>query len=140
MGYRRIALGGMVPLKTPDIRAVVERAGALRAPETTFHLLGVNRFEHVEEFAGYGVASFDSTSPLRRAFKDDKDNYFTLDRTYTAIRVPQVDANTKLQRKVVAGQVDQAKARELEHRCLDALNRYDHNQATLDEVLDRAAT
>lgn len=140
MGYRKIALGGMVPLRTPDIRAVVERAGSLRAPNTTFHLLGVNRFEHIEEFGRYGVASFDSTSPLRRAFKDDKDNYFTLSRTYTAIRVPQVDANTKLQRRIVAGQVDQATARVLEQRCLDALKRYDEDRAEIDEVLEALRT
>jgi hypothetical protein len=136
MGYRRIALGGMVPLRTPDIRAVVERAGGLRASQTAFHLLGVTRIDHIEEFARYGVASFDSTSPLRRAFKDDKDNYFTLDRAYTAIRVPQVDGNTKLKRSIVAGQVDQAAARTLERRCLDALSRYDREQAELDEVLE----
>jgi hypothetical protein len=136
MGYRSIAFGGMVPLKTPDIRAVVERAGAIRAPATTFHLLGVSRIEHIEEFASFGVQSFDSTSPLRRAFKDDKDNYFTLDRAYTAIRVPQVDANTKLQRRIVAGQVDQEVARKLERRCLDALTRFDQDLARIDEVLD----
>jgi hypothetical protein len=136
MGYRKIALGGMVPLKTPEIRAVVERVGSIRAPHTTFHLLGVTRFEHVEEFSRYGVASFDSTSPLRRAFKDDKDNYFTLERTYSAIRVPQVDANTKLRRRIVAGQVDQSQARNLERSCLEALDRYDRDQAELDEVLD----
>jgi hypothetical protein len=135
MGYRRIALGGMVPLKTADIRAVVSRVGAIRGPTTSFHLLGVNRFEHVQEFAEFGVTSFDSTSPLRRAFKDDKDNYFTPDRTYSAIRVPQVDANTKLQRRIVAGQVDQSEARKLERHCLDALMRYDRREAKIGEVL-----
>jgi hypothetical protein len=136
MGYRRIALGGMVPLRTSDIRAVVESAGALRSPQTAFHLLGVTRIDHIEEFGRYGVVSFDSTSPLRRAFKDDKDNYFTLDRAYTAIRVPQVDANTKLKRRVVAGQVDQGTARTLERRCLDALDRYDREEVGLDDVLE----
>jgi hypothetical protein len=96
----------------------------------------VTRIDHIEEFARYGVASFDSTSPLRRAFKDDKDNYFTLDRAYTAIRVPQVDGNTKLRRSIVAGQVDQAAARVLERRCLDALDRYDREEAGLDDVLE----
>ena len=48
------------------------------------------------EFATFGVTSFDSTSAFRQAFKDDKDNYHMLDRTYTAVRVPQVDGNPKL--------------------------------------------
>ena len=37
-----------------------------------------------DEFRRLGVVSFDSTSPLRQAFKDDKDNYYTMDRTYCA--------------------------------------------------------
>jgi len=135
MGYRRIALGGMVPLRTDDIRTVVRKVGSVRGPQTTFHLLGVNRYEHVKEFGAFGVTSFDTTSPLRRAFKDDKDNYFTLDRTYTAIRVPQVDANTKLQRRIVAGQVDQTVARTLERRCLESLAKYDRGKEKLDAVL-----
>jgi queuine/archaeosine tRNA-ribosyltransferase len=135
MGYRRIALGGMVPLKTQEIRDVVERVGSLRSPNTTFHLLGINRIEHVNEFASFGVSSFDSTSPLRRAFKDDKDNYFTFNGTYTAIRVPQVDAPTKLQRRITAGEIDQATASRLERMCLDALIRYDNDDIAIDDVL-----
>ena len=62
------------------------------------------------EFASYGVTSFDSTSAFRQAFKDDKDNYHTVDRTYTAIRVPQVDGNPKLKKQILAGRVDQEDA------------------------------
>jgi hypothetical protein len=135
MGYSRIALGGMVPLRTADIRSVVQRVAAVRAPNTSFHLLGVTRFEHIQEFERYGVTSFDTTSPLRRAFKDDKENYFTADRTFTAIRVPQADGNTKLQRRIVAGQVDQAEARRLEKHCLELLTAYDNGLAPVDDVL-----
>lgn len=136
MGYTRIAFGGMVPLKTADIRSVVERASTVRAHATQFHLLGVTRVEHIQEFGRYGVTSFDTTSPLRRAFKDDKENYFTHDRSFTAIRVPQADGNTKLQRRIVAGQVDQSLARQLEKRCLQLLSAYDNELARIDDVLD----
>ena len=80
MGYRRIALGGMVPLKTPSILQCLEAIGAVRAPRTEFHLLGVTRSEHITQFQKFGVTSFDSTSPLRQAFKHDKDNFYTMDR------------------------------------------------------------
>ncbi len=80
MGYRTIALGGLVPLKTAEILAVLEAVAAVRKPETRLHLFGVTRCEHFEQFAQFGVASFDSTSPLRQAFKDDRDNYHTLKR------------------------------------------------------------
>src|SRR6266576_2386057 len=88
MGYSRIALGGMVALKTPDILACLAAINEARETGTSVHLFGVTRTESVARFAQYGVQSFDSTSPLRQAFKDEKNNYYTATRTYAAIRVP----------------------------------------------------
>lgn len=135
MGYRYIALGGMVPLKTPEILASLEAIAAIRVPDTKLHLLGVTRTDQVVAFAKFGVASFDSTSPLRQAFKDDKDNYYTLDRTYTAIRVPQVEGNPTLQRKIRAGQIPQDEARKLEQESLRALEAYDKGKEPLEAVV-----
>jgi hypothetical protein len=136
MGYRRIALGGLVPLKSEDILDCLKRVSAIREDSTRLHLLGVTRTEHVESFSEYGVVSFDSTSPLRRAFKDDKDNYYTMDRAYTAVRVPQVEGNPKLQRAIMAGRVKQSEARRLEQLCLDRLIHYDREACSLEAVLD----
>jgi hypothetical protein len=108
----------------------------VRKPETQFHLLGITRCENVQAFGDFGVVSFDSTSALRKAFKDDKNNYYTLHGTYSAIRVPQVDANPELLRRIVAGQVSQEKARVLEQECLATLGKYDTGKATLDNTLD----
>src|SRR5262249_51362242 len=91
----------------------------------------VTRTEQLTAFAGFGVASFDSTSPLRQAFKDDKDNYYTLDGAYTAIRVPQVDANPSLAKKIAAGQVKQEDARQLEKACLQVMADFDTGKATV---------
>ena len=96
IGYTRIALGGMVPLKTGEILACLRELATVRDPRTQFHLLGITRCSNISQFASYGVTSFDSTSAFRQAFKDDKDNYHTADRTYTAIRVPQVDGLPRL--------------------------------------------
>jgi hypothetical protein len=136
MGYTYIALGGMVPLKTKEILACLAAINELRSPNTRLHLLGVTRTDHVAIFAGYGVVSFDSTSPLRQAFKDDKDNYYTLDRTYTAIRVPQVDGNPRLQRLIASGALSQDRARHLERSCLDALRQYNAGECSLERTLD----
>ena len=87
-------------------------------------------------FSGFGVVSFDSTSPLRKAFKDDKNNYYTPTGTYTALRVPQIDANPELLRKIMAGEVKQETARELEQRCLHTLSRFDAGEATIDESVE----
>ena len=135
MGYSRIALGGMVPLKTHEVIACLSRIDKVRRQSTQLHLLGVTRAEHVDTFAACGVTSFDSTSPFRQSFKDDRDNYYDLNRTYTAIRVPQVDGNPKLKGRIRAGQVSQRVALTLEERCLTALRRYDAGELKATTVL-----
>lgn len=136
IGYDRIALGGMVPLKTPDILKSLKEVSVTLDPAVQLHLLGITRTAHVHDFAGFGVTSFDSTSPFRQAFKDEKDNYYTLDSTFVAIRIPQVDGNTRLRRQVTAGLVDQRSARRLERDCLSRLRGYDRGDESLERVLD----
>jgi hypothetical protein len=136
IGYRRIALGGMVPLKTGEILACLRAISDIRRAATQLHLLGISRCDNVEAFASYGVTSFDSTSPFRQAFKDDHDNYYALHRAYTAVRVPQVDGNAKLKSSIRAGRVSQAAALELEQVCLQLLRAYDVGATPLNPVLD----
>jgi hypothetical protein len=135
LGYRRIALGGMVPLKTPDILACLERINDVRDPDVELHLLGVTRVDSMERFAQLGVTSFDSTSAFRQSFMDDRDNYHTASGTYVAIRVPQVDGNVTLKRAILAGHVSQRDALRTERECLNRLRRLDEGKATVDEVI-----
>ncbi len=136
IGYKRIALGGMVPLRTEDIVACLQALDGVRDPATEFHLLGITRCDNVEQFASFGVTSFDSTSPFRQAFKDDRNNYYTLGGAYTALRVPQVDANAKLKARIRAGQISQPTAIALERRCLELLRAHDAGAATVDAVVE----
>jgi hypothetical protein len=136
MGYSYIALGGMVPLKTTQIEESLAAVNVERSSKTRLHLLGVTRTEKIPTFSGYGVASFDSTSPLRQAFKDDRDNYYTMDRTYAAIRIPQIEGNPKLERSIRAGKTSQGQARAMERACLDVMARFDKGTASIDETLD----
>jgi hypothetical protein len=135
MGYRYVAVGSMVPLKTRDIVACLEAIDRVRKETTRLHLLGVTRLDRVRDFADYGVASFDSTSPFLQAFKDGRNNYHTLGGAYTAIRVPQVEGNPRLQGQVRAGQVDGRLARQLEQHVLRLLREYDDGRSTIDTVL-----
>ncbi len=139
MGYRRIALGGMVPLKTHEILSALRAMHDVRSAGTEFHLLGVTRVDHMDVFAAHGVTSFDSTSPFRQAFKDDRNNYYLLDGALTAVRVPQVEGNPRLKARVQAGEVDQGLARKLEERCLEALRDFDREATRLDDVVDALA-
>ena len=139
MGYTWIALGGMVPLKTPDILACLQRIDEVRKPGVRLHLLGVTRVESIHSFARLGVSSFDSTSPFRQSFLDDRNNYHVHDRTYVAIRVPQVDGNPALKRKILAGQVAQSHAVRAERECLRSLRGLDTGLVTPSTALGALA-
>lgn len=129
MGYRYIALGGMVPLKTSEILETLEAIKSVRKQETKLHLLGISRLEKLDAFESAGVHSLDSTSPLKKAFMDDRENYHTQERTYTAIRIPQVEGNAQLKKRILSGAVDFSAARKLELACFDAAIAFDSGKA-----------
>ncbi|QIY76493.1 tRNA-guanine transglycosylase DpdA [Streptomyces sp. RLB1-33] len=140
MGYQRIALGGMVPLKSHEILACLRAIDAVRTPETELHLLGINRVDSMEQFARHGVTSFDSTSAFRQAFMDDRNNYHTATDSYTAIRVPQVDGNPALKRLILSGNVGQAEAITAERTSLRALREFDRGETSIEDVLTALQT
>jgi hypothetical protein len=136
IGYERIALGGMVPLKTRDIVSSLEEISRVLLTKTQLHLLGIMREDTASHFAALGVTSFDSTSAFRQSFKDDRDNYHTTGRTYTAIRVPQVEGNMKLKRNIEAGRIVQEDAVRLERQCMAALQQYTGDDGDTKKILD----
>jgi hypothetical protein len=136
IGFRYIAVGGMVPLKTHEITASLQAVARVRRNDTKFHLLGITRTESLLEFASLGVISFDSTSPLRQAFKDATDNYYSMDSEFTAIRIPQIEGNATLQKLISSGQIEQDKARRLERAALVAMKRFDAGEIKAALVLD----
>ena len=136
IGYRRIALGGMVSLKIDQIVASLEAIDRIRLPDTRLHLLGISRAEHYRTFKGLGVTSLDSTSPFRQAFKDDKDNYYTATGNYVALRIPSAEGNTRLRGRIRAGHLNQQMVGRAEQRALDRVRAYDRETGTLTEALD----
>jgi len=125
MGYKYIAFGGLVPLKSKEIVEILEPISPKLKTDTRLHLFGVSRLDHVKQFANLGVVSFDSTSPLTQAFKEDKENYYGKEGKYAAIRVPQVDINVKLKNRILSGEVRQSEAFRLERECMEGLQRFD---------------
>lgn len=139
IGYKRIAMGGMVPLRSRDIVSSLKVVAESLQPDTDLHLLGVTRTDEMKTFQSLGVTSFDSTSPFRQSFKDDRDNYYVLDGTYVAIKVPQVDGNASLKRRIKSGVVDQRAAINAERRCLGVLRDFDQGRAEVDSALEAIA-
>jgi queuine/archaeosine tRNA-ribosyltransferase len=136
MGYDYIAIGGLVPLDVNTceeiIRAVREEIGF----DIKIHLLGFAKAKQLERFVKYKITSFDSTSPMIKAFKDSKDNYFTPDKHYTAIRIPSSDTTASLKRKISSGVIDQKVAQTLEQKALNAIRDYDKGNTTLEYTLE----
>jgi hypothetical protein len=81
------------------------------------------------------VTSFDTTSPFLRSFKDAKHNYFTSDGAFTAVRVPQVQGNARVERLIRAGTVDQWEARQREQESLQAIRRLDRGEISPNAAL-----
>ena len=88
MGYTYIAIGGLVPLDINSCEEIVKSVRDEIGYDIKIHLLGFAKAKQLDRFIKYKITSFDSTSPLIRAFKDEKDNYYTPKDHYTAIRIP----------------------------------------------------
>ena len=145
MGYRYLAIGGFVPLKVDVIKTVLHAIRDKIRPSTNIHLLGFAKADSIQEFTDFGITSFDSTSPLIRAFKDEKANYYIEGKDgkldyYTAIRIPQAIENTRLVQGIKRGAFSAEDLQKREQKALDLLRQFDRGQssvnATLDAVMD----
>jgi hypothetical protein len=141
MGYKYLAAGGMVPLRSPQIHSCLDAIRSKLRPDVGLHILGFAKADQIHEFARHNITSFDTTSPLLRAFKDSKVNYYlpgsngTL-RYYMAIRIPQALENNTLKRLVKSGRITQEKLLQFERSALHAIRAYDRDEIKLDQALD----
>jgi hypothetical protein len=139
MGYRYLAIGGLVPLKTPEIHLVLQAIRARIRSSTAIHLLGFAKADQIHEFTKYGVASFDSTSPLIRAFKDARRNYYLPGEGgkleyFAAIRIPQAIENTRMVQAIKRGTLNATDLQIEEQVALAAIRGFDKGDVGLEEV------
>lgn len=140
MGYEYLAVGGMVPLAAPDIHRVLHAIRQRLKPRTRLHILGFAKAEQISEFTGYGIESFDSTSPLYRAFKDAKANYYVPGNGkglgyYTAIRIPLATEDRTLTNAAKEGRLVQELALTTESRALAALRKFEAGAMNLEDTI-----
>ncbi len=145
MGYKYVALGGLVPKRTEQIIEILEGIKHTRqklsgAQDVKIHLFGVLRQPILPRLEEFGVTSFDSASYLRKAWLRSEKNYLGADgQWYAAIRVPiSSDPRLKKAIKELGGDKDpmvRAKIEEQEQECLRLLNAYGEGTVTLEEVL-----
>jgi hypothetical protein len=143
IGFRYIAIGGLVPLRAEDIHRCLEAVRARLSPEVEIHLLGFAKPEQIDQFVRYNISSFDSTSPLIRAFKDAKSNYYSEGphglEYYAAIRIPQALENPRLARSVKTGQLSQESLLQLEARALAAVRGFDKGLVAAEDAVESVA-
>jgi hypothetical protein len=143
MGYSYIALGGLVPLRANDIHLCLDAVRERISPQTSIHLLGFAKAESIGQFARHNITSFDSTSPLIRAFKDARSNYYTLTDEgldyYAAVRIPQALENSRLTRAAKEGKLHQETLLRLERKALEAVRGYDRKQVELEDAVESVA-
>jgi hypothetical protein len=141
MGYDYLAVGGTVPLKIDSLCRALAAIRAAIPPHVKLHVLGFGKIEHLANIERHGVASFDTTSPLVRAFKDARKNYWVRSDTgeldyYTAIRIPQAIENNRLKVKAMKGHVNQEQIKLLESTALDAVRGLAARSICIETALD----
>lgn len=140
MGYDYLAVGGMVPLNATSIHACLQEIRNAIPAHVRLHLLGFAKAEQIHEFSGYNVTSFDSTSPLIRAFKDSRRNYYWMDdagrmKYYTAVRIPQALESPRLMNLARTGVFRQEDLVAAESLALEKIRGYAAGRTPLDEAM-----
>jgi hypothetical protein len=138
IGFDYIALGGMVPLKTPEITEVLAAVRDVTQSKVRLHLLGITRLENYDTFARSGVVSLDSTSPLRQGVKEGI--YYGDGGPYLTIRIPQTDVNPRVLKQIRSGAFGQEELVAMERRCLEVVAACGRGEAGPDEVLQELKT
>ncbi len=139
MGYDYIALGGLARTPSKQIIEILKAVHPHLTPNTRLHLFGVARMNAIPAFRHLGITSFDSASPLRRAWLGSGDNYNSLSgKKYAAIRVPPVDGyGVRVRRLLEAGVAKRETLKSLEQDALKALRQFDTGNLSLDETLEK---
>lgn len=138
VGYDYIALGGLARAQSKEIIEIMKEVRPHLTPNTRLHLFGVARINAIPVFRHLGITSFDSASPLRRAWLGSGANYHTSSsKMYTAVRIPPVDSHgVRVKRLIEAGVADRDTLKGLEQNALKALRAFDQEELGLEETLE----
>ena len=138
MEYDYIAIGGVARTPTIEILEILKEVYQHLTPKTRLHLFGVGRIDALRYFRHLGVTSFDSASPLRKAWFDAVENYHTLSgKAYAAVRIPFVDKQSQRIKHLLSSGYERETLKQLEQEALKAIREYDKGNISLDEALNK---
>jgi hypothetical protein len=138
VGYRFLALGGLVPLTDSQIQMIVVevmKTVATLTPRPWIHLFGVYRPNLQTLFQSSGVDSFDSATYFRKAWLRSDQNYLAPNGVwYAAIRVPMTnDPRTRI--RLEQEGIDVKLVAREERKVLQLLYEYEARTVTLKKTL-----
>ena len=137
MGYDYLALGGLARSNTATIASILQSVREVVPPHVRMHIFGVARLRLLALFLAFNVTSVDSAAPLRQAWLSARENYYTLDRSYAAIRIPVArEERSKPQTLIGRSPVALAELAEAEQSALAALRAYDRGAIRLQAAFD----
>lgn len=139
LGYRHIAIGGLVPLSDAAVVEIVVKVMAIVAtlkPRPWVHLFGVFRPKLQTRFRELKVDSFDSATYFRKAWLRSDQNYLAPNgRWYAALRVPMTrDARTR--KRLETSGLDLVALEAKESLVMKLLCRYGRDEVGAKEVLE----
>ena len=137
MGYKYIALGGLVRTSTRDVLEVLQSVHKVVPASVDIHLFGLSRLNAMKTFADLGVRSVDSASLLRRAWMGTGQNYLDMDgRFFTAIRIPEAGKSFRAKRMVSENRASEERVFTIERACMAAIRRFEAREIGVEAVLD----
>jgi hypothetical protein len=138
MGYRYLAIGGLVPRADTEVLKIVEHVTSQLSRlkvRPWLHLMGIFRPRLQAHFLRLGVNSFDSATYFRKAWLRSDQNYLATDGAwYAAIRVPPSHDGGVRNRLLCSGNSLQVIAQR-EKTALAALRGYAQGTVDLEECL-----
>jgi hypothetical protein len=136
MGYRYIALGGLVRSSTPDILRIVRKVHEVVPESVQVHLFGLARLGALRQFADLGVRSVDSASYLRQAWMRTSTSYALPDDAYAALRIPESGKSFRAKRMAEHSTISQERLGALEKDALRAVRAFAERGCSLDTCLN----
>ena len=88
MGYDYVAIGGLARSNSRTITRILTSVSQAVGHRARIHVFGVARAALLPLLLELGVSSADSAAPLRQAWLAAKDNYYTPNGAFAAIRIP----------------------------------------------------
>ena len=139
LGYRHLAIGGLVPLPDSLVEEAVVKVMAVVAklkPRPWVHLFGVFRPKLQAKFRELKVDSFDSASYFRKAWLRSDQNYLASNgKWYAALRVPMT-SDGRTRKNLEQSGFDLASLETQESQVIKLLCQYDRDEVSIKEVLD----